>query len=168
MINTFFIGDTHFGHTGILGHESKARPFYCIEEHDEELVKRWNSVVRPRDNVYHLGDFCFGENNLKIAERLNGSKRLIMGNHDSYATHKYLKYFSKLHGALYAFNAVLTHIPVHPQHARKFVNIHGHLHSRESPNDETLCYINVSCEQINLTPISIEELRVKYPEWRKE
>lgn len=173
MINTFFIGDTHFGHANIIKHEKAHRPFSSIEEHDEELIKRWNSVVCPRDIVYHLGDFCFGKENIKVAARLNGSKRLIMGNHDQYSTGEYLKYFDKLHGALYIRDAVLTHIPVHHAHTMNYANIHGHLHSRPSPihydreGPPNMPYINVSCEQINLTPISIEQLKNKYPEWGK-
>lgn len=163
MINTFFIADTHFGHKNILEYEKEARPFSCIEDHDEELIKRWNSVVRPRDNVYHLGDFCFGKDNIKIAERLNGSKKLIMGNHDAYPSAEYLKYFKSLHGVLYLKEYVLTHIPVHPYHARNYINIHGHLHSKVVQDPQLWkplqpIYINVSCEQINLTPISIEQL----------
>ena len=62
----------------------------------EVMIDRWNSVVRPNDIIYHLGDFAFGRHNIKIAERLNGKKRLIMGNHDTYSTADYLSYFDKL------------------------------------------------------------------------
>lgn len=57
MANTFFIGDTHFGHKGIITFDAvkSYRPFATIEERDEEIVKRWNSVVRKGDLVWHLG-----------------------------------------------------------------------------------------------------------------
>jgi calcineurin-like phosphoesterase family protein len=165
MKTVFFIGDTHFGHKNIIEYEKTTRNFSSIEEHNEELIKRWNSVVGKNDIVYHLGDFCFGKQNIAIAGRLNGSKRLIMGNHDVYEASDYLKYFDKLYGAHFYKNTILTHVPVHPDHARVLINIHGHLHSRSviyKPDDSTF-YINVSCEHINLTPISLEELKSKFP-----
>jgi calcineurin-like phosphoesterase family protein len=160
MSNTFFIGDTHFGHKGIITFEATKvfRPFATIEQHDEELVKRWNSVVRKQDLVWHLGDFCFGSRNLAIAGRLNGRKKLVMGNHDTYPTAKYLKYFEKLYGAIgMGEDFILTHIPVHKgQFERWRYNIHGHTHTDTLPDKRYIC---VSAEQINLTPVSIEELK---------
>lgn len=74
--------DTHFGHQGVLAFAG--RPFADIVEHDEDLVARWNAVVRPRDTVWHLGDYALGdaENARRVFERLNGRKRLVRGNHD--------------------------------------------------------------------------------------
>ena len=78
----WFTSDTHFGHLNIMKYCK--RPFKSIEEHDEELIRRWNERVKPNDTVYHLGDFAwFGP--LKCDEylsRLNGFKHLILGNHD--------------------------------------------------------------------------------------
>jgi hypothetical protein len=72
MSEVFFIGDTHFGHRGIIQFSETAphRPFSTIEEHDAELVRRWNAVVGLKDIVWHLGDFCFGKRNLEIAAQL--------------------------------------------------------------------------------------------------
>jgi calcineurin-like phosphoesterase family protein len=166
MSETFFISDTHFGHTNILEYEKEARPFNNITEMNETMITRWNSVVKPMDKVYHIGDFCFGRENIKIAKFLNGQKRLVLGNHDKYPTVEYLQYFLSVHGALFWNNCVLTHIPVHPgqlEHRSQY-NIHGHLHSKKIqdyrwdwPVDDDR-YINVSCEQNNLTPINAEVL----------
>ena len=49
----FFTSDTHFGHANVIKFDN--RPFANIEEHDEELVRRWNAVVKPGDVVCHLG-----------------------------------------------------------------------------------------------------------------
>lgn len=171
MADIFFIGDTHFGHSNILKYEAEhrvykgfneVRPFKDIDEHDEYLVLEWNKVVGEKDMVFVLGDFCFGKHNIDVASCLNGRKRLIMGNHDVYPAADYLKYFERLHGALFYKDYLLTHIPVHPNHARTIINVHGHLHSKNVNNHQpNLLYINVSCEQIGLRPISIDELKVK-------
>lgn len=182
MIDTWFTSDTHFGHKNILEYEKDARPFSTIEEMHEVLIDRWNSVVKPNDVVYHLGDFCFGKRWIGIAERLKGRKRLVMGNHDTYPSAEYLKYFDKLYGAVFWERCVLSHLPVHTNGlgARWLLNLHGHLHSKnvklpesymwnnpEYPSDifnNDLSYFNVSCEQNNLTPFHRDEIMKRLKE----
>lgn len=80
--NCFFISDTHFGHANIIKYCN--RPFSSPEEMDEEMIKRWNSVV-PKDGiVFHVGDFTFKgrENIVEYRKRLNGKIYLVLGNHD--------------------------------------------------------------------------------------
>lgn len=177
MTTTFFIGDTHFGHKNIILFDAiKAhRPFKSIEEHDEELIKRWNGVVAKNDIVWHLGDVAFGRAGLELVSRLNGTKKLVLGNHDQYPTAEYLRHFHKVYGAVAHAGYLLTHVPVYPRQLEREGfhqgNIHGHLHTsvvekclnpcsddmaRFGPDNR---YVNVSCEQINLTPISFEELQ---------
>lgn len=160
MTETFFIGDTHFGHKNIILFDAikASRPFSNIEEHDEEIVRRWNSVVSKGDIVWHLGDFAFSSKAIATGGRLNGNKRLVLGNHDHYPTAEYLKYFHKVYGAAtLKGDILLTHIPVHPKQLERFkVNVHGHLHTHCL---EDMRYINVSCEQINLTPVPMEWVR---------
>ncbi len=174
MRNTWFIGDTHFGHKNILEYEKEARPFSTLTEMHEVMIDRWNSVVGDDDTVYHLGDFCFGKHNISIAERLKGKKKLVMGNHDTYPTADYLPYFEKLYGVVFYEQCILSHVPVHINGlgSRWKLNIHGHLHSKlvmrsgivlgtdfdiiENPvsvKEVDPHYFNVSCEQNNLTPI---------------
>lgn len=54
------------------------------------MVARWNSVVTPQDTVIYLGDFSMAKKMVDVfANRLNGEKFLIMGNHDAcYPCHK--------------------------------------------------------------------------------
>jgi calcineurin-like phosphoesterase family protein len=167
MPETWFISDTHFGHKKILEYEKESRPFKTIEEMNNELVSRWNSVVNDKDIVYHLGDFCFGRRTIHHANLLKGKKRLIMGNHDSYPAVDYLKFFDKLYGAFFWNKCILSHIPIHPNQLgnRCTMNIHGHLHSKKiySLSEQGLSYenrnyLNVSCEQNNLTPIHADKI----------
>ena len=51
----YFTSDTHFLHDNIV----PLRPvFSSLEEMTEEIIRRWNAVVRPQDRIYHLGDFA--------------------------------------------------------------------------------------------------------------
>jgi calcineurin-like phosphoesterase family protein len=158
MSNVFFIGDTHFGHRKILDFEPSRRQLGdTIEAHDEELVRRWNAVVSKKDVVWHLGDVAWGSAALEICGRLNGIKKLMLGNHDHYPSEKYLRYFSKLYGyAQLKTGEVLSHVPMHPHSLERWgVNIHGHLHSKTMEDPRYIC---VSCERIGFTPIAYEEL----------
>lgn len=158
MSEKWFISDTHFSHRGILTYEKANRPFESLEEHDEVLVSNWNSVVKPDDKVYHLGDFCMNRTALKFAKRLLGRKILIMGNHDTFRTEEYLEAgFERVHGVLQYDNLILSHIPVHTQQLehRFWANVHGHLHSKRI-NDWR--YLNVGVEHTALKPITLEEV----------
>lgn len=71
-----------------------------LKAHDDMIIDKWNSVVKPKDTVIYLGDFAFCHkackedknfNKLDAAtktaiqeygNRLNGHKIMIMGNHD--------------------------------------------------------------------------------------
>ena len=149
-------------------HKFKTRPFSTTEEMDEALVDNWNSVVKPGDKVYHLGDVTFGnkENYIKnIHNRLHGKKRLIVGNHDDV---KFLApYFEKvmLWRMFPDWGLLMTHVPVHPSTlgenrftGKQMINVHGHIHSNPSPEGPYKC-VCVEQPHMNYTPINIEELR---------
>lgn len=78
----WFTSDTHFGHANIIRY--CGRPFESKEEHDLKLIENWNAVVQPKDTVYHLGDFGFGDPLYlkKVAAKLKGQIHFIKGNHD--------------------------------------------------------------------------------------
>lgn len=156
MNRVFVIADTHFGHKKIIGFEAKHRPFATVEEHDAELVRRWNAAVKPKDTVWHLGDVLFGRGAFATLGFLNGVKKLVMGNHDRYPSHLYLEHFSQVVGAAELRGCILSHMPVHPsQFSRYKANIHGHLHSTRLDDSR---YINVSAECIGLAPVALDDL----------
>ncbi|WP_067458364.1 metallophosphoesterase family protein [Devosia elaeis] len=82
-MTTFFTADHHFGHANII--KMCDRPYDNITAHDMGLVENWNAVVGPDDEVWHLGDFAYRASpkwTRRLFEMLNGTKRLIVGNHD--------------------------------------------------------------------------------------
>ena len=80
MSNIWFTSDTHFGHANII--RFCDRPYKNVQEMNEQLIANWNAVVRPGDDIYHIGDFSFERHPEVTARRLMGNKHLIRGNHD--------------------------------------------------------------------------------------
>lgn len=164
MSNMFFISDTHFGHKNILkfqdGNGNFMRPgFSSIEEMNEHIIDQWNKTVGPMDKVVHCGDVAFGIEALKLCDRLKGIKYLVLGNHDGQQITNYLKAFRKVYGVKYiqTDTAICTHVPVHESSLYRFqFNIHGHLHEKKLDDKR---YFNASVEQINYTPIELEEIK---------
>jgi calcineurin-like phosphoesterase family protein len=158
----WLISDTHFSHENIITYCK--RPFASAEEMDEVLVQNWNKVVKPSDHVYHLGDVALRKQQLAIVSRLNGKKRLLLGNHDIFDVKDYLKAgFQKVMAYRVLDGCLLSHIPVHPGSMGRFrANIHGHIHERnyEFP------YINTSVEQIDYTPVALETITKDLPPQR--
>lgn len=81
----FFTADTHFGHKNIIKYCD--RPYKSTGIMDVQIVANWNSVVRPEDTVYHLGDvgLCSPEHLKPILDTLAGNIFLIKGNHEKAA-----------------------------------------------------------------------------------
>ncbi|MBC7679285.1 MAG: metallophosphoesterase family protein [Pseudorhodobacter sp.] len=78
----YLTADTHFGHHNIIAYCN--RPYADVQQMQDGLVDRWNDVVRPQDEVWHLGDVAMGRlpETLQVVRRLHGRKHLVPGNHD--------------------------------------------------------------------------------------
>lgn len=167
MKNTYFISDTHFGHTNILKFEPEFRPFKNVDEMNEYIIQEWNKVVKWDDEVYHLGDVYFAsKSNLNFVKRLNGKKKLVLGNHDIHTSPKEFHDvgFEEIYGMLkFRKNFIITHAPVHVDELQygATYNIHGHTHGRmikDSFGKNDKRYINVCVERLNYKPIHADEL----------
>ncbi len=164
MSNVFVISDHHFGHANILKfkglNDKPLRVFDDLNHMHEYMVEAWNSVVRPQDKVYHLGDVIVKANDWKILSRLNGHKRLVLGNHDYPDMKLYAPYFESVYGTRLIDKLLLSHIPVHPFSLGKAIaNVHGHVHSNVADDHFGLQYINVSVEVVDYKPVSLEDLK---------
>ena len=124
--------DTHFGHESIIKHCN--RPFKTIQEMDEYIIEKWNSMIEKYDHVYILGDFAFN-NHLKYINALKGRKHLILGNHDSMSAEclkrfvtvseeKQIKYQNRYF--------ILSHCPFRnwTNSYRGSAHLFGHVHGR--------------------------------------
>lgn len=169
MATIWFIGDTHFHHrkaweTFKRPDGTPLRPFVSTEEMNETMVRKWNDCVRPKDKVYHLGDVALisrkePDAGLNILTRLNGQKRLVGGNHDE-GLIKFAAYFEEIYAVRVFNDFIASHIPLRPEQIgeRWGFNAHGHLHDKTIKSAR---YVNVSVEQTNYAPITIDEVRAR-------
>ena len=168
----WFSSDLHFGHQQefIWG----PRGFKSSQEHDKTIIKNWNEVVSPQDEVYLLGDIMLGDNNygIKCLQQLNGKIHIIRGNHDSetrialYKTcanvvevcdAKQLKlgkhYFFCCH-----YPTITDNYDDDKPWAQHLINLFGHTHQQAKfYNDNPYMYC-VGLDAHNNYPVKIEQI----------
>lgn len=166
----YFSSDHHLAHASILkflGADGKPfrGQFADLDEMHEYIIEMHNSVVKDTDKVYFLGDLGFGLNNQtgrgkldSILYRMNGQKRLILGNHDYVdrrAFEWYFKHFEKVMESRRMDGIVFSHRPIliGDKEERIKGSCHGHIHEKVIDDPR---YLNVSVEQIDYTPVSYD------------
>jgi calcineurin-like phosphoesterase family protein len=108
---------------------------------DEEMIDRWNSVVRPGDvdEIWHLlGDFAVRQSTERVAylvATLHGRKHLIVGNNDDAVVTNCALWQSVRQYAETTVDGtklVLCHYPLRTWHdmGKGSINLHGHSHGR--------------------------------------
>lgn len=135
---TFYIADLHFGHKNILAYDN--REFPSVEAHDEALIERWNSVVGIDDDVWILGDISWhgAMRTIEIFNQLNGTKHLVVGNHDKKLLRN--RDVQKLFAEIVDYKeielddrigVVLCHypIPCYNKHFYGWIHLYGHVHT---------------------------------------
>ena len=181
----WFTSDLHFCHDKDFVWQ--ARGFESIDEMNAEIVRRWNEVVYPDDDVYVLGDLTLGnvEEGLKLIAKLNGYLHIIRGNHDTDTkASRYLELpnvVSVEFATIYRYKKAifwLSHYPTITANydddkpwAQHLVCLFGHTHQTEPFYylDNGNYYMgkhaipnpymyNVGMDAHNCTPISIEEI----------
>jgi calcineurin-like phosphoesterase family protein len=166
----FLISDTHWRHDNIYGFTHtfdgvvrRIRPqFDCAKDADEFMREQWNSLVKPGDHVWHLGDMTMARNAVQqdqfisFVRSLHGYKRLVLGNHDHFPMHVYASAgIQKVVGSHRHAGLIYTHWPVHPSSVatpKVLANVHGHIHAQQLPGK----YINVCVEHTNYAPVPID------------
>lgn len=144
----WFYSDPHFGHKNIIKW-CRSECFKNLHQMHERLISNWNYNVGKYDRVFCLGDF----GDFRFKRRLNGRITIAKGNHDRKQWNRQyiLKYrdmkFLVLHD---------------PDNATNWFDgdwiIHGHHHVNSPFIDIAKKRVNVSCEMINFTPITMEKL----------
>lgn len=173
MSEIFFTSDTHFYHDQDFLYEP--RGCHSYEELNEKIIERWNSVVRPNDIVYHLGDVLLGHYDINVMNRLNGFIHLIRGNHDTdrklgdiAATRPLGTYNYSGTSELIKFGKLslfLCHYPVltanydEKHFSQHTISLHGHTHQKQNWlfSDNPFVY-HVGLDSHDCYPVHIEEV----------
>ena len=171
MGNIFATSDLHLGHDRafVWG----ARGFKSIEEHDAEIIKRWNEVVTAEDDVYILGDLMLGDNahGISCLSQLNGKLHILTGNHCTSARQKLyhtlenmvefcgcattIKYKKK---QLYLshYPTITSNMEANPHQA--VFNLYGHTHQTTNfYNGQPFMY-HVGVDSHNCYPVLLDDV----------
>ena len=171
MGNIFATSDLHLGHDRafVWG----ARGFKSIEEHDAEIIKRWNEVVTAEDDVYILGDLMLGDNahGIHCLSQLNGKLHILTGNHCTAARQKLyhtlenmvefcgcattIKYKKK---QLYLshYPTITSNMEANPHQA--VFNLYGHTHQTTNfYNGQPFMY-HVGVDSHNCYPVLLDDV----------
>ena len=179
MSKIFVTSDTHFGHDRefLWG----PRGFANYLDHDEYIIKQWNSVVGPDDIVYHLGDVMLGDNEygMNCLRQLNGIIYIIPGNHDTSTRIKLYKTLENIHvlesgipGLEAAaatlkykkYNFYLSHHPTMTSNLEKapylrmhLINLFGHTHQQKRFYEDMPYMFHVGMDSNNCTPVLLDD-----------
>lgn len=173
----FLTSDLHFNHDREF--VWKVRGFTSVQEMNETIVKNWNSVVNPDDDVYVLGDLCLGGGtpsallaNKKLIESLNGRLHIIRGNHDTNPrvimygqcanVVDEIKWADMLNYKGYHF--YLSHFPTLTGNLEKeslkqcTCNLFGHTHQTSNFHLDMPFMYHVGVDSHNCYPVSLDDI----------
>lgn len=173
----WFTSDFHFGHDKDF--LWAPRGFLSYEDHAETVIKNYNEIIRPNDEVFILGDCILTNDNfgMKCLHQLNGIKYLAIGNHDStkrIERYRQEKIFNDIqYGYRFDFGKITFYAQHYPAMMGNYKDKHpticlaGHTHSPDKfQNMDNGCY-NVALDAHNCYPISIEQIIADIKEYRK-
>lgn len=153
-----------------------------MDEMNEAIVERHNSIIDAEDEVYLLGDIMLGGSDsqgLDFIKRLNGKITIIGGNHDTHARRK--KYeelgipvYDALAFTYRKYHFYLSHYPTLTTNLEKeslrqcTLNLFGHTHQTTNFYNDTPFMYHVGVDSHHCYPISldviIEAMKVKVAE----
>lgn len=169
--------DWHFNHNREFIY--KARGFNSVEEMNEAIIIRHNSIVRPDDDVYVLGDLMLGSAvaGIDCIKCLNGKLHIVRGNHDTdarillYECHESLSNIVEIQNAIYLkykrHHFYMTHFPCLTGNLEKealtqmTLNLYGHTHQKTDFFEDRPYMFHVGVDSNNCTPISLDDIIVK-------
>ena len=160
-MTVYFTSDNHFGHAA--ARSFYCRPFSSIAEMDQVMIDRWNSVIQPWDEVWHLGDFAVRQSAQRVASLLrvlHGQKHLIVGNNDDAAVTGRTGWESvQSYAEVTAdrLQLVLCHYPFRTWRNmdKGWINLHGHSHGRLKP---LLRQFDVGVDVWDFRPVRLEQM----------
>lgn len=163
--------DYHFNHDRqfIWG----SRGFSSVEEMNDEIVRRHNQIVSPKDDVYILGDLMLGsnaENSIRRINEMNGNKIIIAGNHDTdrrrelYVTELNIPVYDALKIKYSGYHFYLSHYPTLTANLEKeslkqcVLNLFGHTHQQTNFYQDIPFMYHCGLDSHGCYPISLDQI----------
>lgn len=174
MSKTFFTADPHFSHGNLTETRYSARPFKNAHEMDKTIIGAHNEAVGPDDTVFILGDFTMSGNRDVVAaylDKLNGTKHLILGNHDRLKPFAYVDCgFASVHTSLVVQTEIGSIFMAHDPSAYELAKLGGydyylcgHVHNLFTFAGGVL---NVGVDRWNWNPLDLEQIEYFYKLYR--
>ena len=115
--------------------------------------------------ITHInGDFCFGSKTKvkEVFDKLNGRKRIVLGNHDKCKFKDYYDIgFDRVYDKPIVVSnfCVLSHEPLQwVKDGDVYMNVYSHVHTQEMYRDFTLNSFCTSAERLGYKPIRFTEI----------
>lgn len=172
----FYIADLHLNDQKIF--DKCQRPFKNLKEYKDTLFANWNNKVAKKDTVFVLGDIADDNDVSWIAEfkKLNGTKHLIIGNHDNLILNQIIK--SKIFESVDFIKMVMDnnrkvcvcHYPLMDwlEFNRNGLFVYGHVHNKTEKNGKAYAQIkeyykdkpayNCGVDVTNFKPVTLDEM----------
>ena len=168
----YLTSDWHFCHDQPFLYEP--RGFKNIDEMNEAIIAKHNSIISPEDDVIVLGDLMLNntEKGIRCVNRLNGNLHIVYGNHD---TQNRQEKYKELNAEILGWASVLNYRKYHfylshyptltgnldndkPLKAR-VINLcgHGHVQDRWADWDKGLIY-HVEMDAHNCYPVLLDDI----------
>ena len=168
----YVTSDLHFCHDKPFLFEP--RGFTTINDHDNTIIKNWNSIVKDADEVYVLGDLMLmnNEKGISYIRQLKGKIHVILGNHDTSNRVALYKTCSNIVDICYAtiikYNKqsfYLSHYPTITSAAantRKsgdiLYNLFGHTHQNTNFYNDSFFMYHVGLDSHANCPITLDHI----------
>lgn len=168
----YLSSDLHFGHDRQFLYGP--RGFNSIQEHDETIIKNWNEIVQPEDEVWILGDLMLGdsEHGMNCLKQLHGTFNICLGNHDTDRRKAlYESLGEKIASIQYAsiikydkYHFYLSHYPtitasLEKEHLKQcLINLFGHTHSKQKFYNDLPFMYNVALDANDNKPVLLDDI----------
>ena len=167
----YVTSDLHLCHD--RGFIYEPRGFQNIDDMNKTIIKNWNNIVNPEDDVYCLGDIMLNDNEagLNFLKQLKGNIHIVLGNHDTDTRAKLYKTCYNVVEVELAlkikyngYHFFMTHYPCFTGNLEKeslkkcLCNLYGHTHQTTNFYQDIPFMYHVGMDSHNCTPISIDQV----------
>lgn len=144
-----------------------SRSYTDVDQMTNDLILKWNTVVKPEDTVYHLGNFAHDPKTAQDSlNRLNGTIKFVEGDLDQAIQTLHDRNMLTANSSIVKcimfedkLNCALSYWPLEawPKKSSKAWSIIGYPDKRYKSNPKKRV-INVSTDLWNNTPQELEKL----------